>query len=72
VNDPEVLLADEPTGNLDTTMGAEVVQVIARLNRERGITVLIVTHDPSVAARARRDVALRDGRIVADVRRPVS
>ena len=70
VNDPEVLLADEPTGNLDTRMGAEILQLIGRLNRERGITVLMVTHDPTWAGYAGRQVALRDGRIVSDRRNP--
>jgi ABC-type lipoprotein export system ATPase subunit len=66
VNDPEVLLADEPTGNLDSKMGTEIMDLIARLNRERGITVLIVTHDPKIAAYAGREVVVRDGRVVAD------
>ena len=66
VNDPEVLLADEPTGNLDSKMGAEIMQLLTRLNRERGITVLMVTHDANCAAYARRQVVFRDGRIVSD------
>jgi putative ABC transport system ATP-binding protein len=66
VNDPEVVLADEPTGNLDSRMGAEVMQVIEHLHREHGITVLVVTHDPVVAARMRREISFRDGRIVSD------
>ncbi len=66
VNDPEVVLADEPTGNLDSKMGAEIMQIIRRLNHDRGITVVMVTHDASVAAYAAREVAFRDGRIVAD------
>ncbi|HXW96052.1 MAG TPA: ATP-binding cassette domain-containing protein, partial [Gemmatimonadales bacterium] len=66
VNDPEVLLADEPTGNLDSRMGAEIMQLLSRLNRERGITVLMVTHDANCAAYARRQVVFRDGRIVSD------
>ncbi len=69
VNDPEVILADEPTGNLDSKMGAEVMQLITRLNHERGITVLMVTHDPSCAAYAPRQVVVKDGRIVSDERR---
>jgi putative ABC transport system ATP-binding protein len=68
VNDPEVILADEPTGNLDSKMGAEVLQIIGRLNRERGITVLMVTHDVTWAAYARRQISFLDGRIVADQR----
>jgi putative ABC transport system ATP-binding protein len=71
VNDPAVLLADEPTGNLDTKMGADIMQLITRLNAERGITVLMVTHDPTWAAYAPRQVVFRDGGIVSDVvRRP--
>jgi putative ABC transport system ATP-binding protein len=69
VNEPEVLLADEPTGNLDSAMGAEIMQLLMRLNRERGITVLMVTHDASCAAYAPRQIVFRDGRIVDDTRR---
>ncbi|HUJ26961.1 MAG TPA: ABC transporter ATP-binding protein [Myxococcales bacterium] len=69
VNDPEVLLADEPTGNLDSKMGAEILQLLKSLNSERGITVVMVTHDPKVAAQMRREVVFRDGRIVGDERR---
>jgi len=69
VNRPEVILADEPTGNVDSKMGKEIMQLIARLNRELGITVLMVTHDPSCAEWAERQVVFRDGRIVSDTRR---
>ena len=68
VNEPEVILADEPTGNLDSKMGAEIMQLLTRLNRERGITVLMVTHDATCAAYAERQVAFRDGRIMSDTR----
>jgi putative ABC transport system ATP-binding protein len=68
VNDPEVLLADEPTGNLDSKMGADIMQLLTRLNRDRGITVLMVTHDASCAAYAARQIVVRDGRIVSDER----
>jgi len=68
VNDPEVILADEPTGNVDTKMGGEIMQLLTRLNVERGITVILVTHDPGAAAYARRQVVFRDGRIVRDER----
>ena len=66
VNEPEVILADEPTGNLDSKMGAEVMQLLTRLNHERGITVLMVTHDAHCAEYARRQIVVKDGRIVAD------
>jgi len=69
VNEPEVILADEPTGNLDSKMGAEIMQIITRLNRENGITVLMVTHDPSWAAYAPREIVFRDGRVSKDERR---
>jgi putative ABC transport system ATP-binding protein len=69
VNEPDVLLADEPTGNLDSAMGAEIMQLITRLNGDRGITVLMVTHDATCAAYAPRQVVFRDGRIVNDNRK---
>jgi len=69
VNDPEIILADEPTGNLDSRMGKEIMELLARLNHERGITVLMVTHDPTSAAYADRQIQFRDGRIVADDRK---
>jgi putative ABC transport system ATP-binding protein len=68
VNEPEVILADEPTGNLDSKTGKEIMELISKLNRDRGITVLMVTHDPSCAAWARRRVVFQDGRIVEDTR----
>ena len=66
VNEPEILLADEPTGNLDSKMGAEIMHLLTELNRTRAITVLMVTHDPACAAHARREVRFRDGRILSD------
>jgi putative ABC transport system ATP-binding protein len=66
VNEPEIVLADEPTGNLDSKMGADIMHLLTRLNEERGITVLMVTHDPASAAYAKRQIRFRDGRIVAD------
>ncbi len=60
---PRILLADEPTGNLDTATGALVLDLLARLRRESGTTLVMVTHDPSVAALADRSVHLRDGRV---------
>ena len=64
VNNPNIILADEPTGNLDTSTGSEVMDLLRDLNRERGVTLIIVTHDPEVAAYADRIVHLRDGEIV--------
>lgn len=66
VNRPAIILADEPTGNLDSRAGAEVMSIFRRLNEEQGITVVYVTHDPDVAACTRRLVRLRDGRLVSD------
>jgi putative ABC transport system ATP-binding protein len=63
VGQPALLLADEPTGNLDTTTGAEIMALLKELNQERGLTLLVVTHDPEIAAFADRVVKLRDGRI---------
>ncbi|MEK8031426.1 ABC transporter ATP-binding protein [Ideonella sp. DXS29W] len=66
VTRPTVLLADEPTGNLDTARSVEIMELLDRLNREQGITVLMVTHEPDMAAHARRIVYFRDGRIERD------
>jgi putative ABC transport system ATP-binding protein len=66
INDPSIILADEPTGNLDTNTGREILAVLQQLNRERGITVIFVTHDPDIAACTRRIVYLRDGLIVGE------
>lgn len=63
VGEPTIVLADEPTGNLDTVIGAEIMALLKELNRDRGLTVLVVTHDPEVAAFADRIVKLRDGRV---------
>ena len=67
VNDPAVIFADEPTGNLDTATGAVVEDILFGLHRERGITLVIVTHDEDLAARCDRQVYLRDGFIVDEV-----
>ena len=61
VNDPAIIMADEPTGNLDSRSGKEIMELILRLNKERGTTVIIVTHDPGVAAQTGRVLRLRDG-----------
>ncbi|MBA4176976.1 MAG: macrolide ABC transporter ATP-binding protein [Leptothrix sp. (in: Bacteria)] len=70
VTRPTVLLADEPTGNLDTQRGREIMALLAALNRERGITVLMVTHEPEMAAYARRVVRFVDGLIESDQPQP--
>ena len=66
VNQPSIVLADEPTGNLDSRVGAEIIQLFERLNAEQNVTLIIVTHDNDVAAHAHRLVRVRDGLIVED------
>jgi putative ABC transport system ATP-binding protein len=68
-NDPPILLADEPTGNLDSATGHQVVELLLDINRTRGTTLVLVTHDPELAAVADTTVALRDGRIVSTTTR---
>jgi putative ABC transport system ATP-binding protein len=63
---PRLLFADEPTGNLDAATGAKVIELLGELNRETGTTLVLVTHDPDLAARARRVIRLRDGAVVSD------
>jgi putative ABC transport system ATP-binding protein len=62
-NDPQLLLADEPTGNLDSISGASVLELLDRLHREQGLSIVVITHDPQVAARAQRTVWIRDGQL---------
>jgi putative ABC transport system ATP-binding protein len=68
VNEPELLLADEPTGNLDSRTSVEVMELLQRLNRERGITIVLITHEHDIAEYAQRIVSVRDGRVVSDTR----
>ncbi len=63
VNDPAIILADEPTGNLDTKSGDEVMELLLNLNQDRGTTLIIVTHDPEIGELTNRIITLRDGRI---------
>jgi putative ABC transport system ATP-binding protein len=69
-NRPRILFADEPTGNLDAATGRAVIEIMVRLNAEERTTLVLVTHDPELAARAHRTVRLAGGRIVADTARP--
>ena len=66
VNRPTLLLADEPTGNLDTATSEEVMGIVQRLNDERGITIVLVTHENDISGFARRVVTVRDGKIISD------
>lgn len=66
VHEPALLLADEPTGNLDSKTSDQIMQLLSELNREQGITMLIVTHDAGIAARCSRVLEMQDGRIVSD------
>jgi putative ABC transport system ATP-binding protein len=66
VNDPSLVLADEPTGNLDTRTSVEIMSLFQQLNRERGITIVVVTHETAIAEYAKRIIVMRDGRIVRD------
>ncbi|MEN8241431.1 MAG: ABC transporter ATP-binding protein [Chloroflexota bacterium] len=66
INDPSIIMADEPTGNLDTTSGDEIMKLLLDLNKERGTTLIIVTHDPEIAEHTQRVVMIRDGVVVED------
>ena len=63
INDPKIVLADEPTGNLDTSTGGEIVELMKRLNEEKGQTFVVVTHDPAIAETVDRIIYLKDGGI---------
>ena len=66
VHRPRILFADEPTGNLDSTMSHEIMSLLKSLNTTRGMTIVLVTHEEDIAAYAKRQVRFRDGRIVSD------
>jgi putative ABC transport system ATP-binding protein len=67
VNDPAIIMADEPTGNLDSTSGDEVMEILHRLHEERGIMIVMVTHDEEIGEQAQRIIRLRDGQIVEEL-----
>ncbi len=68
VNNPSIVLADEPTGALDSRTGLEIIAILQKLNREQGITVIVVTHDPEIAAYSSRNIHFKDGRLQLDER----
>jgi putative ABC transport system ATP-binding protein len=72
VNRPRLILADEPTGNLDTATSRDIIGLLRELNRSQGVTLIVVTHDPDVAAQTDRVIAMRDGAVVSDGRPPAS
>ncbi len=67
VNEPLLLLADEPTGNLDSTTGAEIMELLLQLRAARGMTLIVATHDPVIASRCTRIIRLLDGRLIDDL-----
>lgn len=66
VNNPSIILADEPTGNLDTATGNTILEIFKELNAQKGVTIILVTHEPSIAAKTKRIIELVDGNIIAD------
>lgn len=68
INNPEILFADEPTGNLDSRMSDEILDMFCRINESEGVTIILVTHEPDIAALAKRVIKLIDGRIISDQR----
>jgi putative ABC transport system ATP-binding protein len=69
VTNPVIIVADEPTGNLDSVNGANIMELLKNMNREKGITLLIATHDPEIAGRAGRVITMKDGKIISDERK---
>jgi len=70
VNEPSILLADEPTGNLDSRTSEEIMAVFQRLNRDRGITIIMITHEPDIASYTKRSILFKDGKVVDDYQNP--
>ncbi len=70
VNDPELILADEPTGNLDTATGREVMEILAELREKKNITIILITHEPEIANYGTRIISMKDGLITSDKRNP--
>jgi putative ABC transport system ATP-binding protein len=68
VTNPAIIMADEPTGNLDSKAGADIMNLLLGLNRDRGVTLIIVTHDPDIAAQTNRTVTIRDGQVQSDLK----
>jgi putative ABC transport system ATP-binding protein len=68
VASPSLLLADEPTGNLDTESSREIMAILDQLNKEQGITIILVTHETDIAAYAEREIVIKDGRVLTDRR----
>ncbi len=68
VTDPRIILADEPTGNLDSKSGAEIMDIFDELHQKHGLTIIMVTHEPDIATRAERTILIRDGLITQDRR----
>jgi putative ABC transport system ATP-binding protein len=66
VNEPSILLADEPTGNLDSKTGIEIMAIFQRLNRDLNITIIMITHEPDIASFAKRNILFKDGRVTED------
>jgi putative ABC transport system ATP-binding protein len=69
VNNPAIILADEPTGNLDSKSSMEIMEIFKRLNEEQGLTTIIVTHEPDISSFGRRQIRFLDGKIVSDTKK---
>lgn len=68
INKPAIILADEPTGNLDVATGDAILEIFTQLNTQQGVTIILVTHEPSIAAKANRIIELKDGNVISDKR----